>query len=68
MSVPNAFSAINRKERLFLDPDGFVHPITNWLDSDGNECAAEDAVCAVAGSEGRWFSLVLSEYETGAAQ
>lgn len=56
-------SAVNIEQRLFCDSDGFVHPITNWLDADGDECEPEDAVAAVAGTEGRWFAFALSEFD-----
>jgi len=59
---------VNLGQRLFVDSEGFTHPIAVMFDSDGEECEPRDAVSAVAGSEGRWFALNLSEFEAGAFQ
>lgn len=56
--------AVNRTDGFYQDADGFVHPITEWYDLNALECAPDDAVAAVAGSEGRWFALDLREFET----
>jgi hypothetical protein len=61
-------AAINRTEHLFMDNDGFVHPITNWFDSDCQECDPDDAVVCVAGSEGRWFTIRLADFKKCAVQ
>lgn len=55
--------AINRAQALYCDADGFVHPITNWYDADGDECGPDDAVFCMAGTEGRWYSIDLTEFE-----
>ena len=58
-------AAINIAAGLYVDDDGSVYPITNWFDAEGDECAREDALAAVAGEGGCWFSLLLSEFEEG---
>lgn len=60
--------SINLAHRLYIDPDGFVHPVVVMFDSDGEDCEPRDAVSAVAGTEGRWFALDLSEFNAGAFQ
>lgn len=62
------FEAINLARKSFLDSDGFEHPITHMFDADGNECEPCDAVSAVAGTEGRWYCLDLSEFGAGVFQ
>lgn len=60
-------AAIHRGRRLFLSEDGDVYPITNLYDADGDETDDIDlAVSAVAGTEGRWFALVLADFDTSA--
>lgn len=54
--------AINLGQRLFMDGDGFIHPVVCLFDADGEECGPDRAVSAVAGSEGRWYCLDLSEF------
>lgn len=54
--------ALNVRDGLFMDGDGNVYPVTNWFDADGDECEREDAVTAVAGEGGCWFSITLSEF------
>ena len=59
---------LNLAQRLFVDEHGDTYPITNLFNFEGDECGPEDAVAAVAGTEGRWFSLVLSEFNAGVHQ
>jgi hypothetical protein len=47
---------------LFIDQHGFEYPVVCYLDSDGEECEKAGGDYAVAGIEGRWFTLVLSEF------
>lgn len=54
-------SAINLARRLYIEGDQ-VFPITHFFDADGDECNPEDAVFAVAGIEGRWYALDLTEF------
>ena len=54
--------AINLGQMLFLDSDGFTHPIVELFDSNGVSCEREEAVAAVAGTEGRWFAIDLTEF------
>lgn len=60
-------AAINLTERLYVDDDGSLYPITNLFDADGDECEPEDAVSAVAGDGGCWFAINLSEFENAGA-
>lgn len=56
-------AALNITARLYLDSDGRAYPVTNWFDADGDECAPEEAVAAVAGEGDRWFSFAISDFE-----
>lgn len=60
-----AVEAINRTLGVVLMVGGSTVPVTNWLDDDGEECDAQDAVMAVAGPsiDGRWHTLDLAEFE-----
>jgi hypothetical protein len=60
--------AVNLGQRLFVDCDGLSYPVVSLFDSDGLDCEPWDAVAAVAGTEGRWFALDLSEFNAGAFQ
>ena len=60
--------AINLGRREFIDCDGHVYPVVAMFDDEGGECGPDEAVAAVAGTEGRWFALVLSEFDAGAFQ
>ncbi|MBF5091962.1 hypothetical protein F1640_18580 [Novosphingobium sp. NBM11] len=60
--------AVNLAQRLFIDSDGHVHPVVTMFDSNGEQCGPEDAVSVVAGTEGRWFVLDLSEFGEGVFQ
>jgi len=53
---------VNHDKGVFLDCHGIEYPIVCYLDCDGDECPKEDGDYAVAGAEGRWFTLVLSEF------
>lgn len=53
---------VNHDLGLFMDHNGFEYPIVCYLDADGDECPKENGDYAVAGVEGRWFTLVLSEF------
>ena len=45
----------------YLD-DGRVVPITNWFDTDGDDCGPEEAVVCVAGHEDiGWYTIDLRE-------
>jgi hypothetical protein len=59
---PDSPCALNVTRGLYLDSDGHVYPVTNWFDSDGDECAREDAVTCVAGEGGCWFALTISDF------
>lgn len=56
VSHSRAVAILNTGERI---------AVTNWLDFEGDECAADDAVAAVAGpdEQGRWFSIDLSAFD-----
>ena len=57
--------AINIARGLALMSDGSFVPITNHIDANGDECEPEDAEHVVAGpdADGRWWLLVLKEYD-----
>jgi len=63
-----ANEAVNLAQRLFIDSDGHTHPVITMFNADGEECEPCEAVSAVAGTEGRWFCLDLSEFNAGAFQ
>lgn len=55
---------VNRKLGIVLLTDGTELPITDFFDLDGDECAPENAVSCVAGSdEYGWLSIDLSDFE-----
>ncbi len=53
---------IDHDTGVFLDIHGLEYPVVMYLDADGEECAKEDGDYAIAGIEGRWFTLDLSEF------
>lgn len=53
---------INHDLGIFVDHLGFEYPAVCYLDSDGEECPKEEGDYAIAGVEGRWFTLDLSEF------
>jgi len=60
--------AINLGQCLFMDQVGDTYPIVSMFDCDGGECGPHDAVSAVAGTEGRWYALDLSQFGAGVFQ
>lgn len=61
-------SAVNVGQSLFVDDDGTIFPITNWFDEEGDECASEEAVSAVAGEGGCWFAIDLTQFVSAQVQ
>lgn len=59
--------AVNLNLRTFIDSSGEQYPIVAMFDAEGDECEPDDAVSAVAGVEGRWFVIDLSEFEGAAS-
>ena len=57
--------AVNLGQRLFVNQEGETFPIAVMFDADGEECGPANAVSAVAGEEGRWYCLDLSEFNAG---
>lgn len=55
--------AVNLGRREFIDQAGDTWPVVVMFDHDGNECGPDAAVYAVAGTEGRWYVLDLSEFD-----
>lgn len=57
--------AINRMAAMALFSDDTTAPVTNWLDADGDECAADDAIVCVVGPDprGKWHSVDLCEFD-----
>ena len=54
--------ALNTEARLYRDEHGLEYPVTHWFDGNGADCDPDEAVTAVAGCEGRWFSLTLKDF------
>jgi hypothetical protein len=54
--------AINVAGEQAMANDGTLLPITNWFDEEGDECAPDHAVTAVAGIEGAWFAFRLDDF------
>ncbi len=54
--------AINRISQTFIDRDGIMFPVTNWLDDAGEDCAPIDATRAVAGEGRRWYTIDLRDF------
>ena len=57
--------AVNVAARIALASDGRECPVTNLLDSDGDETEdTEAAVTAVVHyADDKWFTILLSEYD-----
>ena len=55
-------AALNIEAGLYMEPDGAVFPITNWIDAEGDECAPEDVVTCVAGEGRCWFALTIADF------
>ena len=53
---------INHDAGVFIDADGFQYPVVMYLDADGNECPKDEGDYAIAGVEGRWYTLDISEF------
>lgn len=49
--------AVNLIARLVLTDTGHVYPITNFFDDYGDECEPDEALQAVAGADGTWFTF-----------
>lgn len=60
-----SMEAINLGQRLFVDQSGDVWAIVAMFDHSGDYCGPESAVSAVAGTEGRWYAIDLSEFNDG---
>lgn len=58
----NIYGKVNLELGVFTDTHGFEYPIVSYLDCDGEECMWDEAEYVIAGVEGRWFTLVLSEF------
>ena len=62
--VPDV-EAVHRKRRIALLDNGERITIASWVDDDGNNCAEEAAVVAIAGpcSNGKWYVIDFAEFE-----
>lgn len=60
-----SMEAINLGQRLFVDQSGDAWPVVAMFDNNGDGCGPECAVSAVAGTEGRWYAIDLSEFNAG---
>ncbi len=54
--------AVNLGERQCLSERGDMIPLTNFFDSEGDECEPEEAVMAVAGRNNTWFAVDLRDF------
>lgn len=63
-----ASAMINIPQRLFVDCDGTAYPITNCFNAEGGDCEPDEAIAAVAGEGGLWFTILLREFERGTVQ
>lgn len=58
---------INRVAEIAVLTDNRVIPVTNWFDTQGEDCGPEAAVVCVAGAENvGWYTvdLVAGDYVT----
>lgn len=62
MIICEPIEMINHDQGIFIDQQGVKYPVVCYLDADGDECEKCDGDYAIAGVEGRWFTLVLSEF------
>jgi hypothetical protein len=54
---------IHREKQLAMLEDGSLIPVTHWIDEDGDDCPADEAVVCVAGTdEGGWYTVDLSDF------
>jgi hypothetical protein len=53
---------INHDAGIFIDANGFSYPVVMYLDAGGSECSKDEGDYAIAGVEGRWFTLDLSDF------
>jgi hypothetical protein len=60
--VSEPIEMINHDIGVFIDQNGLEYPVVCYLNADGDECPKSDGEYAIAGVEGRWFTLVLSEF------
>ena len=67
MSDDLEVDAIHRDRAIAILSDGQELPITNWIDTDGDECGPSDAVACACGPDvnGKWYAVNLSCF-TGA--
>lgn len=62
--------AINKAGDLALTDTGETLIIDTWLDSDGDECTAEDdpAAFVVQMPDGKWACALVADYEPATIQ
>lgn len=56
--------AINTTDNLVVTSDDQVLPITTYINSDGERCSADAAICFVAGAADLWFGGKISDFES----
>lgn len=61
---PSVYS-INYHTRIAILTDDTILPITDFYDSDGNDCEPISAAACVAGREGMWFAIDTSKFNAG---
>lgn len=62
--------AINQAEGLVLTDTGETLVIDTWLDSEGDECTAQDnpAAFVVQMPNGKWVGALVANYEPATIQ
>ncbi len=56
--------AINRYTGHVLDDAEDIGEVTDWMDDEGEQCDAQDAVVAIAFCNNRWYALDLNDFQT----
>lgn len=61
---------VNCAARVAILSDGEQLPITNFADSDGDDCEPADAIACVAGPDrdGKWWAIDLRHFDLQATQ
>jgi hypothetical protein len=57
--------AVCVSKSLAVMTTGEILQVTDWFDSEGDECPPCEAVACIAGPdiEGRWYSISLSDFQ-----
>lgn len=55
--------AINRTQRSALLDTGEIVEITAFFDSDGDDCAPDDAISCIARAGDNWLAIDLADFD-----